>query len=61
MPFKSQAQRAKFYAMEERGEISPKVVKEWEKATPKNKPLPKRVKAKKCKGGMIAKMRHGQY
>ena len=44
MPFKSQAQRGKFYAMAERGEISPKVVSEWEHATPKGKKLPKHVK-----------------
>jgi hypothetical protein len=56
VPFKSQAQRAKFYAMKERGEISPKVVKEWEAATPKNKPLPKRIHKKPTK-----KMRHGAY
>jgi uncharacterized ParB-like nuclease family protein len=44
MPFKSQAQRRKFYAMERAGEISPKVLKKWEDATPKNKKLPERVK-----------------
>lgn len=43
MPFKSKAQRRKFYAMAESGEISPKVVKEWEHATPKNKKLPEKV------------------
>jgi hypothetical protein len=44
MPFKSQAQRAKFYAMEKRGEISHKVVEEFEDATPKGKKLPYHVK-----------------
>jgi len=57
MPFKSQAQRAKFYSMAEKGEISHATVKEWEDATPKNKPLPKRLKPKKSAN----KMRHGQY
>lgn len=42
MPFRSQSQRRKFYSMAERHEISPKVVKEWESATPKGK-LPEKV------------------
>lgn len=49
MPFKSQSQRRKFYAMESRGEISPGTVKKWEDHTPKNKKLPEHV-AKKGKG-----------
>lgn len=44
MPFKSEAQRRKFYAMASRGEISKETLKEWEHATPKGKKLPKRVK-----------------
>jgi hypothetical protein len=44
MPFKSQSQRRKFYAMASRGEISKSTVKEWEDATPKGKKLPERVK-----------------
>ena len=44
MPFKSQAQRRKFYAMEARGEISKGTVKKWESHTPKGKKLPERVK-----------------
>lgn len=44
MPFKSQAQRGKFYAMEKRGEISHKTVKHFEDATPKGKKLPYHVK-----------------
>ena len=44
MPFKSQAQRGKFYAMEARGEISAKTVKHFEDATPKGTKLPYRVK-----------------
>ena len=44
MPFKSQAQRGKFYAMQSRGEISAKTVKHFEDATPKGKKLPYHVK-----------------
>lgn len=44
MPFKSEAQRRKFYAMAERGEISKAKVKEYEEATEGN--LPERVRAK---------------
>lgn len=43
MPFKSKAQRRKFYAMANRGEISHKKVEEWESAT-HGKKLPERVK-----------------
>src|SRR5512136_2201594 len=43
MPFKSKAQRRKFYAMANRGEISHAKVKEWERHT-KGKKLPERVK-----------------
>jgi hypothetical protein len=46
MPFKSQAQRRKFYAMKARGEISPKVVEEFERSTPKGKKLPEKVAPK---------------
>lgn len=45
MPFASEAQRRKFYAMAERGEISKAKVAEYEKETKGN--LPERVKAKK--------------
>jgi hypothetical protein len=45
MPFKSEAQRRKFYAMEARGEISKAKVAEYEKETKGN--LPERVKAKR--------------
>jgi hypothetical protein len=47
MPFKSQAQRGKFYAMADRGEISKATVKHWEDATPKGKKLPEHVGHKK--------------
>jgi len=42
MPFKSQAQRRKFYALKARGEMSQKTIDEWQSKTPKN--LPERVK-----------------
>ena len=45
MPYKSNAQRRKFHAMEARGEISPKVVAEYDAAS-KGKKLPEHVKAK---------------
>jgi hypothetical protein len=45
MPFKSEAQRRKFYAMANRGEISKKTVKEWQDATG-DKQLPERMGAK---------------
>lgn len=50
-PYKSQAQRAKFHAMEDRGEISHETVKHWDEAS-KGKKLPKRVHkagARKCR------------
>lgn len=43
MPFKSQAQRAKFYVLYEQGKISKAVLDEYEHATPKNVHLPERV------------------
>jgi hypothetical protein len=46
MPFKSQAQRRKFHALEARGEISPTTVREFEHET-KGRALPERKKAKK--------------
>lgn len=49
MPFKSDAQRRKFYAMAERGEISKKTVAEYEKKTKGDLPerVGKREEAKK--------------
>lgn len=43
-PFKSEAQRRKFYAMAERGEISKNKVKEYEEETKGD--IPERVKKK---------------
>jgi hypothetical protein len=53
MPFKSQAQRRKFYAMAERGEISRKTVEEWEGET--HGKLPERLHRKKLR---LKKKRH---
>lgn len=44
MPFKSEAQRKLFHAKADRGEISPKVVHEWEHATHNKSKLPEHVK-----------------
>lgn len=46
MPYKSDAQRRKFHAMEARGQISSKVVKEFDKAS-KGMKLPERARKKK--------------
>ena len=54
MPFKSNAQRRKFYAMKSKGEISNKTLKEWEGAT-KGK-LPERVKMGHVLEGFIEEM-----
>ena len=43
-PFRSEAQRRKFYAMAERGEISKKKVEEYEKETTGD--LPERIEKK---------------
>lgn len=48
MPYKSDAQRRKFHAMLERGEISRKTVEEFDRAS-KGKDLPEKVKRKKKK------------
>lgn len=45
MPFVSDSQRRKFYAMAERGEISKEKVAEYERETKGN--LPERVNAKR--------------
>lgn len=46
MPYQSKAQQRAFHAMSARGEIDPKVVAEYDKAT-NFKRLPERVKPKK--------------
>ena len=43
MPFKSEAQRRKFYELVKTGQMKQATVDEWEKATPKGKKLPERV------------------
>jgi hypothetical protein len=52
-PFKSEAQRRKFYAMESRGEISKKEVRKWERETT-DKDLPDRIHKKEA-GSLIVK------
>jgi hypothetical protein len=54
VPFKSNSQKRKFYAMMGEGEISKKVVEEYEKET-KGKRLPEKVKAKKKKNTKMKK------
>jgi len=49
MPYKSDAQRRKFHAMEKKGEIDPKTVKEFDEAS-KGKKLPEKAPKKKNKG-----------
>ena len=46
MPFRSQAQRRKFYELVKQGKMSQATLNEWEAATPKKK-LPERVRKKK--------------
>lgn len=46
MPYASNAQRRYFHAAENRGEISPATVKEFDNAS-KGKKLPEKVKTKK--------------
>ena len=41
MPFKSQAQRSKFYELKDQGKMSQQTIDEFEKNTPKN--LPERI------------------
>lgn len=51
MPYASKKQQGYFHAAEKRGEISSKVVKEFDKAS-KGKKLPAKVKKQKApKGG----------
>lgn len=47
MPYKSRAQQRKFYAMLGRGEISRRVVEEYDRSTKER--LPERVKKRKRK------------
>jgi hypothetical protein len=46
MPYKSKAQRKKFHAMAERGEISRSTVREFDRST-KGKKLPERTRKKR--------------
>lgn len=49
MPFKSRSQRALFYSMAKRGDMSPSMVKRWESETPSGK-LPAQAKKKRARG-----------
>ena len=55
MPFKSEAQRRKFYAMEEKGEIPKGTTSRWEKDT-KDKTLPERVKKESAFSRAVVRM-----
>lgn len=46
MPFKSEAQRNKFYTLVKEGKMSQETLDKWESETPKDKPLPKRIHKK---------------
>jgi hypothetical protein len=62
MPFKSEAQRRKFYELQEQGKMSKATVDEWEKATPKDKKLPERIGPKPSGwSGVDEKRRGGRY
>jgi len=43
MPFKSQAQRAKFASLVKEGKMSQETFDKWQSETPKNAKLPKRA------------------
>lgn len=58
MPYVSEAQRRKFHAMANRGEISRGTVKEWDAAT-KGKKLPEKVKHSFDLGAAAALARFG--
>lgn len=42
MPFKSKAQRRKFYALKSKGKMSQKTIDEWESETPSKLPEKKK-------------------
>jgi hypothetical protein len=50
MPWKSEAQRAKFAALVAEGKMDQATFDKWESETPKHKKLPDRVHPKKEKG-----------
>ncbi len=58
MPYKSQAQMRKFFAMEKRGELKKGTAERWAKHTPNIKKLPKRVKKSK---NHKTKKKHKKY
>ncbi len=59
MPFKSEAQRRKFYALKERGQMTQEKIDEWEAETPEN--IPEHVKKKlKFKKRTLKKLKKGK-
>lgn len=57
IPFVSQKQRALFYAMEDREEISEETMKRWKDETPEGKKLPERVKKSFYEQGRMRALR----
>lgn len=58
MPFKSESQRKRFYAMARRGEISAETVRRWERHTG-DRDLPERVRRGKQERGRRKQRRVG--
>ena len=57
MPFKSESQRRLFHAKADRGEISKKIVHEWEHKTKNKKELPMHVKKSELQDAYTAGVR----
>lgn len=47
MPFRSEAQRRKFYELVKTGKMKQETLDQWEKDTPKDTKLPERLRPKK--------------
>lgn len=56
-PFKSKAQRSKFYALKEEGKMDQATIDRWESETPKGKKLPARVGPKKPRITSVKQLR----
>jgi len=59
MPYKSDAQRKKFHAMLDRGEIDAATVREWDKAS-EGRELPERVRKRKEHMKKLFRKRRGR-
>jgi hypothetical protein len=55
MPFKSKAQRRKFYALKSEGKMDQETIDEWESETKNKKKLPERIE--KAAAMVLAKKR----